>query len=319
MTKHDDYPHPIPPLANLRWKENWLFVVMAPEHGVYGLVHINTEPMYDRARFTCNMSIGGRLCKYGHEIPFPSAFEGAHELGDDAVKVRFRKPHELFELEIATDELAAHIILERSHPTFDFAACRSAAPENPSFKELMTLGTNLPHDHHQQALSSNGTVQLNGAAPIRFSGVGYRDHSWCMRADNLIARHTFSGLLFPRRAIGVKTAEMLARRGTVAREGYVSDEVGARVVRDIEVERRGTGPDGMGEQVTFKLRDVYGQRFTIEADLTRRMASVPLVSEKPGATAAYRIVDTLCPITLIETGETGLGHVELGINPCTEP
>ena len=317
-TTHDDYPHPVPALANLRWKENWLFVVMAPEQGVYGVIHVNTEPMYDRARFTCNMSVGGRLFKYEGETRFPAAWEGSHELRDDAIKVRFAKPHERFELDIATGDLAAQVTFERTHPTFDFAACRSAAPENPSFRELMTLGTNLPHDHHQQALSSTGTVQLSRAAPIAFSGAGYRDHSWCMRGDNLIAQHTFSGLLFPTRAIGVKTAVMLARPGTVAREGYVSDAQGARVVRSIDVETQGKGPDGMGELVRFKLRDVFGQYLTVEADLTKRMASVPLVSEKPGATAAYRIVDSLCPITLIETGETGLGHVELGINPRLE-
>lgn len=314
-TTHDDYPHPVPALANLRWKENWLFVVMAPEQAVYGVVHVNTEPMYDRARFTCNMSVVGRLFKYAGETRFPASWEGSRELGDDAVKVRFTKPHERFELDIATGELVAHVAFERTHATFDFAACRAAAPDNLSFKELMTLGTNLPHDHQQQALSSTGAVQLRGAAPIDFSGAGYRDHSWCMRGDNLIAQHTFCGLLFPARAIGVKTAAMLARPATVAREGYVSDEQGARVLRGIDVEIQGTGPDGMGELVRFRLSDVSGQHFTVAADMTKRMASVPLVSEKPGAAAAYRIVDSLCPITLVETGETGLGHIELGINP----
>lgn len=317
-TTHDDFPHPIPALANLRWKENWLFVVMAPDQGIYGVVHVNTEPMYDRARFTCNMSVAGKLYKHGHETRFPATWEGARELGNDAVKVRFTQPHQRFELRIATDDLVAQIFFDRSHPTFDFAACRSAAPENPSFRELMTLGTNLPHDHQQQALRSEGTVTLTGASPIAFSGAGYRDHSWCMRGDHLIARHTFSGLLFPSRVIGVKTAEMLSRPGTVAREGYVSDEQGSRVVRKIDVEQQGRGPDGMGELVRFRLRDVYDQPFTVEADLGKRFASVPLVSEKPGVVAAYRIVDSLCPITLLETGERGLGHVELGINPAIE-
>lgn len=318
---HDDYPHPVPALANLRWKENWLFVVMAPRQAVYGVVHVNTEPAFDRMRFTCNLRIDGELHKYAAETNFPANLELRPELQDTGMKVRFERPHERFAVEIDSENLIAQLSFTATHPTFDFAACRAAAPENTSFRELMTLGTNLPHDHHQQALRSAGFVQLkrpDGSPRIAIDGLGYRDHSWCMRSDNLIAEHTFCGLLFEHRAIGVKTAAMLSRPGTVAREGYVSDADGARVIRSIDIERQGTGPDGLGEMIRFNLRDVYGQAFTVQADLSKRLAHVPLVSEKPGGKAPYRIIENLCPITLLETGASGLGHIELGINPQLE-
>jgi hypothetical protein len=317
-TTHDDYPHPVPQLAHLRWKENWLFVVMAPDQNVYGVIHVNTEPTFDRARFTCNLSVRGRVYKYTNETGFPALWGAARELQDRALKMRFTQPHHRFDIDLDTPELNARLVFENAHPTFDFAACRSAAPENPSFKELMTLGTQLPHDHHQQALTLKGTLSLKEAGDrgeIKISGLGYRDHSWCMRGDSLIAHHTFSALLFQERVLGVKTAAMLSRPGTLAREGYVSDQEGARVLRTIDVEIRESGPDGLGEHVLFKLCDVYGRSFTIEANIADRVAHVPLVSEKPGVTASYRIVENLCPIKLLETGETGLGHVELGLNP----
>lgn len=319
---HDDYPHPVPPLANLRWKENWLFVVMAPRQAVYGVIHVNTEPAFDRMRFTCNLSIEGELYKYGAESRFPAGLEMRRELQDTCMSVRFEQPHERFVVEIDSEQVLGQLIFTATHPTFDFSACRSAAPENTSFRELMTLGTNLPHDHHQQALRSTGFVQLKhpeGSPSINIDGLGYRDHSWCMRSDGLIAEHTFCGLLFANRAIGVKTAAMLSKPGTVAREGYVSDTEGSRVIRLIDIERQGVGPDELGELIRFNLRDVYGQTFTVQADLSQRLAHVPLVSEKPGAKVPYRIVENLCPITLLETGETGLGHIELGINPQLRP
>ena len=42
--RHDDLPHPVPPFAYLRWKENWFFIIMDAEHDVHGVVHLNYEP-----------------------------------------------------------------------------------------------------------------------------------------------------------------------------------------------------------------------------------------------------------------------------------
>ena len=318
-TLQGDYPHAVPAIANLRWKENWLFVAMAPRQLFYGLVHLNAEPAFGRMRITCNLSIDGRAHRHAGEIAFPADWEGRRDLGDEQVTVRFREPHRHFEVELRLPELQARWNLRARHPTFDFAACRSAAPENPSFKELMTLGTNLTHEHHQQALTLTGTLSTASGTMLAVEGLGYRDHSWCMRADSQIAEHTFSALIFDHRVIGVKTATMLRDRASVAREGYVSDADGSRALRRIDVRVHGTGPDGLGGRVDFGLQDLEGEHFTVQANIAERLLSLPLVSEKPGARAPYRIIENLCPITLRETGETGWGHIELGLNPLGEP
>jgi hypothetical protein len=314
-TLQGDYPHAVPAIANLRWKENWLFVAMAPRQHFYGLVHLNAEPAFGRMRITCNLSLPGRAHCHSGEIAFPADWESRRDLGDEQVTVRFREPHRRFEVELRLPELEASLNLRARHPTFDFAACRSAAPENPSFKELMTLGTNLTHEHHQQALTLTGTLSTAHHTTLAVDGLGYRDHSWCMRADSQIAEHTFSALMFDNRVIGVKTAVMLHDRAIVAREGYVSDTDGSRALRRIDVRVRGAGPDGVGGCVNFDLQDVAGERFTVHAQIAERLLSLPLVSEKPGARAPYRIIENLCPIMLRETGETGWGHIELGLNP----
>lgn len=311
----DDLPHPVPPIAKLRWKENWLFIVMAPDQGVYGVMHINSEPLFDRARYSCNFSIDGAHHLFETQAGYDTVGGLNRMIGVDALRLHFLKPGRLFRIDLDTQSISGSLDFEAIFETFDFAACRPAAPDNLSFRELMTLGTNLPHDHHQQSLSVSGELfdKSTGKRQI-IAGKGYRDHSYCMRADSLIASHSWSALHFDNRIYGIKTARMRGREQFEAREGYCGTQNGSQVLTDIDVTASGAGPDGLGEQVTFTLRDISGRRHRIIADISHRFASLPLVSERPTTGAPYRIVENLCPITDLDTGECGLGHVELGGN-----
>lgn len=308
----DDLPHPVPDIAKLRWKENWLFVVMAPEQGCYGLCHVNTEPAFDRARFTFNLVLDGKRYKYSNERPFQGICAFDRSLTDGAIRIDFVEPGKRFRLVVKTDEIDAQFEFEATHSTFDFAACRAAAPHNVTFREQMTLGTNLPHDHHQQALAVRGAVNAGSSGEQIVSGLGYRDHSYCMRADSQIARHSWCGLLFEDMVLGVKTSEMLSRAGIQAREGYVDDAEGARVLTQIAVE-----VSRQAERFTavrFALESVSGDQYLIEADLGQSLAVMPFVSEKREGGPVYDIMEHLCPITELRSGRTGLGHIELGLN-----
>jgi hypothetical protein len=261
--------------------------------------------------------VDGRLFQHAGESKFPKDWRERRDLADSSLRIEFTEPNERFDLTLRTPTLHADLRFRKARPTFDFAACRVNIPENTSFRELMTLGTGMPHDHHQQALTVQGTVIVRdegSSKSIALDGLGYRDHSWCMRGDNLIARHTFCGLLFPSRAIGVKTAQMLSSPETWAREGYVADEHGSLPLRGIDVQVEGLGPDELGETVRFDLADSRNNPYTIEAHVSERLSYVPFISQKPGIGGGYRIVDSLCPIVLMETGERGLGHVELGMH-----
>lgn len=309
----DDLPHPVPDIAKLRWKENWLFVIMAPDQNCYGLCHVNTEPGFDRARFTFNLVLDGQRYKYSNERPFRGIAAFDRTLTDGAVRIDFLEPGQRYRLIVQTDEIKADFEFSGTHPTFDFASCRAIAPHNVTFREQMTLGTNLPHDHHQQALTARGTVAASGAAERSITGLGYRDHSYCMRGDSLIARHSWCGLIFDGMVIGVKTSEMLNRQGVEAREGYVDDADGARVLTRIAVDV--THDAQAFSAVRFDLESVCGDSYLIEADLTKRLAVMPFTSEKhEGGGPVYEITEHLCPITDLRTGRAGLGHIELGLN-----
>jgi hypothetical protein len=313
-SNQDDLPHPVPPFAYLRWKENWFFIIMDPQRQVHGVVHFNFEPAHDRARFSCHLSVQGRPYKYLNEGHFPDRFALAREIGDDKIRLLFRKPPAIFNLILAAGDLSFDLAFEASRPTFDFAACRFAAPEVPSFQEVMTLGTNLPYNHQQQALTVHGVLKTGepGEGAIQIAGLAYRDHSWCMRSDGAVQSHTWSALHFGRRAFGVKKLHTVSRPEVWAREGYVSDSEGERVLQKIEVLYQGRAADGLPNTVRFELEDVYGERYSVNCDIGGRYAQVPLVAEKPGVHAAYAITENFCPCVLEQTGETGCALVEIG-------
>jgi hypothetical protein len=76
-TTHDDRPHPVPPFAFLRYKENYFFIVMDQRNDIYGIAHLNNEPLFNRSRFTFNLNVKGQAFRYANEVPLPANFEGA--------------------------------------------------------------------------------------------------------------------------------------------------------------------------------------------------------------------------------------------------
>ena len=182
----------------------------------------------------------------------------------------------------------------------------------------MTFGLNLPYNHQQQSLRTSGSVTTkDGGArqQHRIDGLGYRDHSWSMRTDNVSRRHIWTGLNFPERAFGIKVIETMHRPGLWAKEGYVSDADGERALRAIDFEHLGS-KDGWPALTRIAVRDVLGRSYTIEANVAGRHADVPLHSEKPsGGAPGYEILETICPLKLVESGETGIGLVEIGRHP----
>jgi hypothetical protein len=312
---HDDLPHPVPPIAFLRWKENWFLIMMDPERQVHGIVHCNHEPGHDRARYSCHLTVKGELYHYANESRFPQVWAHARSIGDERLRVEFVEPHARMDLSLTTAEVDVDVSFTKARPTFDFAACKFANPAAPSFQEIMTYGTNLPYNHQQQGMFVRGKVLVKmgaNAGEYTISGFGYRDHSWCMRTDTAVASHTWSGWHFGDRVFGVKKLHTQARPEVWAREGYVSDADGERALGEIEVSYLGKSADGLPEKVRCEVTDVYGKRFTFVGDVAGRHGQVPLVSEKPGHGPAYRIAENFCPAVLEQTGQKGCALIEIG-------
>lgn len=316
---HDDRPHPVPPYAFLRWKENYFFIVMDERAGVHGVVHVNNEPLFNRSRFMLSLEVQGRSLRHAGETPLPADFAGAAALSDGTLTLEFREPHRLFSLSCLTRDYSVRLLFDARWPTFDFVACKTAAPELVSFQEVMTCGLNLPYNHQQQSLRVTGLIELHTAEgagkTVELEGFAYRDHSWSMRSDNLVRRHVWTGLNFASCAFGIKTIESLSRPGLWAKEGYVTDATGASALRRIEVLEEGEG--AWPDRVILAVEDMVGRRFTIEADVAGRHAVVGLHAEKPATgQQAYDVREHFCPLRLRETGERGVGLIELGRHPA---
>jgi len=313
-TLHDDLPHPVPPLAFLRWKENYFFIIIDHENKVFGVSHLNFEPGFDRARFSCNLSLEGELFQYGNEVAFPENYAFSRELTDGRLRLNIDESHGRFRLALASEDLDVDLTFTKRLPSFDFNACKYAAPDIPSFKEAMTLCTNLPFEHFQQSMTVSGRVSVKASGKhYSVGGYGYRDHSWCMRSDNLVKNHTWCGLNFPDQAFGVMTIELISRPGLIAKEGYVVDADGPRALKSIEVERRGEGPDQLPATLIHRLIDVFDNEYVIESDVTNRLGVVPLVAEKPGGGIAYRIAENFCVSRRAGSEVPGYSIVELGV------
>jgi hypothetical protein len=317
ITTHDDLPHPVPPVAYLRYKENWFFIMLDVANSVYGMAHFNFEPGQDRARVSCNLMVRGELFKYGNQIAFPRGFALSPRIGDERLGVHFIEPHTRIDLKLASDDVDLDVSFAKHAPTFDYAAYDAANPEKVSPQELVNFATNQMFHHQQQAMTISGTLRLKGGKAkeetIRIAGLGYRDHSRGMRCDHMSLRHVWSFLYFPKTVIGAMSLVNVMRPSLISNSGYVFDASGMRSLGNMDIVPSGEAPGGMPAAVHFNLHDVYGAPFTVTADIAKRMGYVPLVVEAANAGGFnYNIVENFAPVTLKETGETGHALVEIG-------
>ncbi|MDD5177615.1 MAG: hypothetical protein PHQ05_14450 [Sterolibacterium sp.] len=318
-TTHDDLPHPVPPIAYLRYKENWFFIILDVSNSVYGMAHFNYEPGFDRARVSCNLMVRGEMFQYGNQIPFPAEFAMSPQIGDDKLKLKFVEAHTRFDMQLHSNDLELDMSFLKFAPTFNYEAYEAANPEKPSMQEIMNFATNQIFDNQQQALTISGTLKMKtGSAKgetINLKGLGYRDHSRSMRVDNMVLRHVWSFLYFPTTVFGAISLTGMFRPGSSMTSGYVYDSSGVRSLKEVEIVNHGEISAGVPATVEYKLNDVYGKSFTVIADIAKRMGYVPLVVEAGAASGySYNIVENFCPVTLKETGEQGHALVEIGFN-----
>lgn len=315
---NDDMPHPVPPIAYLRYKENWFFLIMDQKNDVFAAIHVVSEPGFERVRFASHLRVKGELFQYGAEIPFPQNFGFAKELTDGKFSVRFVKAHEQIDFSIHDDKVDLDVSFLKRAPLFNFAEYDYANPDKVSLADVTGLGSRQIYVHQQQGLLTKGKVTVKQGAQagktFTIDALGYRDHSRTVRCDNLTQKHFWTGLHFPNHVFGAMSVTSLLRPTEPANCGYVHDDKGGlRSLRQVQITGHGKQADNVPETVEFHLTDINDQPFTIVADLTKRFAYVPLHTEKPGAVPfVYDIVENFAPLTLKETGETGIGLVEVG-------
>jgi hypothetical protein len=316
FTNHDDLPHPVPPMAYLRYKENWFFIFIDAASSVFGLAHFNYEPGFDRGRVSCNLVVQGQLIKYANQFSFPRDFAYSPHIGDDKLKMTFVEPYAHMHLSLTHPDVSIELAFRGAAPPFDFQAYEAANPEKPRAQEIINFATNQEFHHQQQAMTIAGSVTLReGNRKIALDGLGYRDHSRGMRADNLLQAHLWTFLYFPSAVFAVMSVTGRFRPGTTAMGGYMHDAGGMRSLGDIEIVCHGERADKLPGKIEFNVADVYGKFHSIVADVDNRLGHVPLVVEASGAGGfGYTVIENFCPVLHRETGETGYALVEIGFS-----
>lgn len=73
--------------------------------------------------------------------------------------------------------------------------------------------------------------------------------------------------------------DSLSRPGLTSHSGYLCDAAGMRSLGEMEITQHGEIEGNMPATVEYKLSDLRGQRFTVIADVAKRMGHVPMVAE----------------------------------------
>lgn len=311
-TTHDDLPHPVPAYAHLRYKENYFFIIMGQEENVFGSLHFNNEPGFDRTKISFDFLIKGKRVTYNNIVPISPRFGEDPFVTDGVAKMTIHQSHKHFTIEMKTEELELDLTFRGRMPTFDSHACKYAAPDQPSFRDVATFGLNLPLEHHVQSMLVSGTVR-SGEIETTLDCLGYRDHSWGLRVDTPTAWHTWSVINFPERSFLMFSQVMQVRTGLISLEGGVMDAAGTQALRRLEIIPFDfSANEVLPARMLFEATDVEGQTYSLEADIAGRMAQLGVQVEVGAEQMPYTLTDNYCTIRDRNSGETGIGLVELG-------
>jgi hypothetical protein len=314
MLLHEDYPHTIPTRAYLRWKENYFWVFMDPDRDICCLAHVSSEPTFDRAFASFTLLHRGQKISSAKEVALPKPFEHQKELTFGNLTLRFLQPQRRFQVVFEDDRLAVTLDLQSRMHLFDFQACADVNPDQVSISEN-TAYARGDFRHQGQCVQGTGKVAFKtgewAETAIDLDGIGYRDHSWGMRNDQLTLEHNWSFFNFPSSGGHMMKVRNSVRPEAVVLEGYIATPEGNQVVKTVAIEHEGDGPEGMPATVTFRATMLDGSPCTIICDVANSFARLPLITQKPGA-KVYVMVENMCPCRCVETRESGFANVEIG-------
>jgi len=304
MLLHEDRPHTVPTRAYLVWKENWFFVFMDTERDLNCLVHLSTEPTRNIGHVSVSLLYGGETLTRSLQAPLPELFvhQSSFEIGP--LSIDFVQPQKEIRLRFEDDEIRLDLTLQERMKLFDFLACYDVNPDALSISE--STGFALGQFRHQgQSMNGKGLVEYRCTGKIlEVEGLGYRDHSWGMRDDQITLSHNWTFVNFPDKAFHLFTKRNVIRSELELKEGYVGVAEGNTVLKSLTVEYSGEGPEKLPAEVRFVAVDVDNRKYTIVADVKNSFARLPLLLQKAGG-KGYYCVDNFCKCRLEETGEKG--------------
>lgn len=312
ITPGDDHPHPVPPQAFMTWKENWVFPAIDPVARTAALFHFSLRPAQGEGIFTAKFTVDGEQFRHVGRSPIPADVTRLRPVADEHVSLEVLRPFEAYRLRYAGEDLAADLTYTGRFAPFDFAD----GPKPPGESTLGPIGLSVfPFHHYEQALRVRGTIDVRGRT-IAFDGYGNRDHSWGWRDDFGFRGHHWVCASFDDRfvqgSVMTETSYPHAKHG-----GFLSDAAGNVAVAQVDTgEAYWTAPGqplgDLDRDVSYRVTGVDGRSVTVTAHLTAPYGRLFLNARSPDRSQVYLDVQVFCDYTLAETGQRGVGVLEVG-------
>jgi hypothetical protein len=315
MLLTDDYPHPIPTKAYLRWRENWFFLMLDFEKDIYCIAHMSVQPTFKQARFSFNLSVRGSIQLFSAEAAAPDDFENLKSVQVGPLSFSFLAPHRRFEVQFKNSEIEFSASLTGRMHTYDYTASAIANPDSYNTAEMVSAGG---HDfwHQNQLLVHDAQLLIKAGAAtgerIELRGPAYRDHSWGMRNDLGSLSHTWGFMIFKERVFHAKSTSNVRRPESWTREGYTGTVEGNVPLKsDLRIEYLGDLGDGVPETIKIHMHDSLGDSYTVVNDIKGARTRIALVTQAGGG-KQYLMYENVCECVWEETGEKGVAVMEIG-------
>lgn len=144
----------------LPWRDNAWLLVLAPEIGVYGTVHVSTSPNAGARRAQCNFAVKAQNLRIVEPLD-PGTFRSASiDYRMDGV--------------VEVDHPLLRMLLKLK-PRFQYG-------DYTVSNVFVPLDERKPLNHFQQGVDIVGHIDTDGLRE-EFSGVGFRDRTWGYRDE----------------------------------------------------------------------------------------------------------------------------------------
>jgi len=302
----------------MTWKENWVFPALDPRNRVASLFHFSLRPSEGEGIFTAKFCVDGEEFRYVGRSPIPAELQTMEAVENERVRFEVLEPGKRFGLSYSGPELDASLVYDARFAPFDFAD----GPLAPGESELGDIGrTVFPFHHYEQALTHEGTLVLKhgprAGETIHLSGFANRDHSWGWRSEFTFTHHHWLCASFDDRFVEGSVCEDRHYPHGPKRGGWISTAAGNDPVAEVDTSdgyplEPGMPLSSVFKDVRYRVRTLGGKEATVIAHLADDYGRLYLDLRHPDRSKTYQDVQMFCDVTLVETGQTGTGVLEVG-------
>jgi hypothetical protein len=246
----------------------------------------------------------------------PRDLSDFHPVADEHVRFSIVEPGQRFRLQHESPRIRADLEYTARWPAWDF--------EDGPRVEGSTLGAIgnvvFPFHHMEQALSVAGTLEiLDGplaGRTVTFDGWGNRDHSWGFRDDFQFRHHHWLCASFSDRFVEGSVMLETSYPGEKV-GGWVSTDAGndATVAVDCSQAYWLEPGEPIGDprrDVTYTIATASGQEHVVTAHLAEDYGRLFLNARSEDRSEIYEDVQMFVDFTHHDTGERGVGVLEIG-------